>query len=335
MKRGNEFLVGLSVIAAFAIVVFGAIWLSEANLGGRDVIKTARFREIGGLNVGAPVTLRGVRVGRIDAIRLVEGGWVEGDLRIRLEADLPARPVAIAASQSLFGEWQVTVLDLADAPTDPTLRAQLDDAARPGGEAWPGATLPDFGQLTQQANRIATDIGTLTGRVSGALDSAAIADVRRSLGDLREAADRLAEFARRQTGPFNQAVANIAATSEEVGEASKHVNTLLGRVEQATDSGQITAIVNSARNTTADLEAASADARTLLATIRSHQSTLVRVLETSDSILRKVQSGQGTLGLLARDSTLYLQTTEVLAEMRKLLADIQANPRRYFRFSVF
>ncbi len=334
MKRGNELLVGASVIVAFALVVFGAIWLSEANLGGRDVIKTARFREIGGLNVGAPVTLRGVRVGRIDAIRLVDGGWVEGDLRIRLEADLPPRPVAIAASQSLFGEWQVTVLDLADA-TDPNLRAQLEDAARPGGDVWPGATLPDFGQLTQQANRIATDVGILTGRVSGALDSAAIADVRRSLGDLREAADRLAEFARRQTGPFNTAVANIAATSEEVGAASKHVNTLLGRVEQATDSGQIEAILNSARSTTTDLQAASADARALLATIRSHQGTLVRVLEASDSILTKVKSGQGSLGLLARDSTLYLQTTEVLAEMRKLLADIQANPRRYFRFSVF
>jgi phospholipid/cholesterol/gamma-HCH transport system substrate-binding protein len=334
MKRTNEFLVGLSVIAAFALVVFGAIWLSETNLSGRDVIKTARFREIGGLNVGAPVTLRGVRVGRIDAIRLAPGGWVEGDLRIRLEADLPPRPVAIAASQSLFGEWQVTVLDLADA-TDPTLRAALTDAAQPGGDVWPGATLPDFGQLTQQANRIATDISTLTGRVSGALDSAAIADVRRSLGDLREAADRLAEFARQQTGPFNRAVANIAATSEEVGQASQHVNTLLSRVEQATDSGQIGAIMNSARATTADLQAASADARELLAVIRAHQGTLVRVLETSDSLLTRVRTGQGTLGLLARDSTLYLETAQVLAEMRRLLADIQANPRRYFRFSVF
>ncbi|MGE0552656.1 MAG: MlaD family protein [Gemmatimonadales bacterium] len=334
MKRRNEFLVGVSVIAAIALVVFGAIWLSEVNLGGKDVIKTARFREIGGLNVGAPVTLRGVRVGRIDAIRLASGGWVEGDLRIRLEADLPPQPVAIAASQSLFGEWQVTVLDFADA-TDPTLRAQLVEAGRPGGEVWPGATLPDFGQLTQQANRIATDIGTMTGRVSGALDSAAIADVRSSLRDLREAADRLADFARRQTAPFNQTVNNLAATSAEVGEASKKVNQLLSRVDQATDSGRVRDIVEAARGTTADLQAAAADARQLVALIRTHEHTLVRVLETSDSILTRVRTGQGSLGLIARDSTLYLETTQVLAQMRGLLADIQANPRRYFRFSVF
>jgi phospholipid/cholesterol/gamma-HCH transport system substrate-binding protein len=335
MKRRNEFLVGLSVITAFGLVVFGAIWLSEANLGGHDVIKTARFREIGGLDVGAPVALRGVRVGRVDAIRLAAGGWVEADLRVKLEADLPPRPVAIAASGSLFGEWLVTVLDRPDVPSDPNLRSQLDDAAKAGGDAWPGATLPDIGQLTAQASRIASDIGLITNRVSGALDSTAVADVRRSLGSLREAADRLADFARKQTGPFNEVASDLAATSDEVGAASRRVNTLLGRMDSATSAGQLTEILGSAQATSADLQAASADAKALLATIRSHEATLVRVLTTTDSLLTKVQSGKGSLGLLARDSTLYLETTQVLAQMRQLLADIQANPRRYFRFSVF
>jgi phospholipid/cholesterol/gamma-HCH transport system substrate-binding protein len=93
--------------------------------------------------------------------------------------------------------------------------------------------------------------------------------------------------------------------------------------------------MNSAKATTADLKAASADARALLEVIRQHQGTLVRVLETTDTLLTRVRSGRGSLGLLARDSTLYLETTQTVAQMRQLLADIQANPRRYFRFSVF
>lgn len=335
MKRRNEFLVGLSVLIALVVVVVGAIWLSEARLGTKDVVHTARFREVGGLGVGAPVTLRGVRVGRVDAIRLAKEDWVEADLRIRPDVDLPNRPVAISASASLFGEWQVTVVDLLDAPSDPNLRAALAEAARPGGELWPGAALPDIGQLTAQANRIASDIGTMTGRVQGALDSSAIADVRRSLRDLREAADRLAEFARKQTGPFNQVTSNLAVTSEEVGAASKRVNTLLGRVEDATKDGQVAEIMNSAKATTSDLRAASADARALISTVRQHEQTLVRVLDVTDSLLTKVQSGKGSLGMLARDSTLYIETTKVIAQMRQLLSDIQANPRRYFRFSVF
>ncbi|MGE0440748.1 MAG: MlaD family protein [Gemmatimonadales bacterium] len=335
MKRRNEFLVGLSVLIAFAVVVGGAIWLSETDLGNPDVVQTARFREIGGLSVGAPVTLRGVKVGRVNAIRLAEGDWVEADLKIRADLEMPNRPVAIAASGSLFGEWLVTVVDVDGAPQDPELRARLAEAAVPGSDRWPGATLPDIGQLTQQASRIAGDIGLITNRVSGALDSAAINDVRRSLSDLREAADRLADFARKQTGPFNQVTSNLAVTSEEFGAASKRVNRLLGRVDSATANGQITSILNSGEATAADLRAASADARALLGMIREHQATLSRILESTDTLLTKVQTGKGSLGLLARDSTLYLETTAAIQDMRKLLADIQANPRRYFRFSVF
>ncbi|MBL8985573.1 MAG: MlaD family protein [Gemmatimonadales bacterium] len=335
MKRRNEFLVGISVLIAFAVVVGGAIWLSETDLGNPDVVHTARFREIGGLGVGAPVTLRGVKVGRVNAIRLADNDWVETDLKVRVDVVLPAKPVAIAASGSLFGEWQVTVVDLEGAPQDPELRARLAEAGAPGGDTWPGATLPDIGQLTQQASRIAGDIGLITNRVSGALDSSAIQDVRRSLHDLREAADRLAEFARRQTGPFNEVTSNLAVTSGEVGAASKRVNALLGRVDSATADGQIVDIMNSTRATAADLRSASSDAKELLALVRQHERTLTRILETTDTLLTKVQSGKGSLGLLARDSTLYLETTAVIAQMRQLLADIQANPRRYFRFSVF
>ena len=61
----------------------------------------------------------------------------------------------------------------------------------------------------------------------------------------------------------------------------------------------------------------------------------MELMVTTDTLLTKVQTGQGSLGLLARDSSLYLETTAVIAQMRQLLADIQANPRRYFRFSVF
>ena len=48
MKRENEFTVGLVVIAAFAVVVGGALWLSGAHIGRTEAIYTARFRTVGG-----------------------------------------------------------------------------------------------------------------------------------------------------------------------------------------------------------------------------------------------------------------------------------------------
>ena len=55
----------------------------------------------------------------------------------------------------------------------------------------------------------------------------------------------------------------------------------------------------------------------------------------TDSMLERIQSGQGTLGRLSRDTTLYSETLETVRTLRTLLQDIQKNPRRYFQFSVF
>jgi phospholipid/cholesterol/gamma-HCH transport system substrate-binding protein len=83
------------------------------------------------------------------------------------------------------------------------------------------------------------------------------------------------------------------------------------------------------------LRALTADMQSIVSDVKAHRQSLIRVLETSDSLLTRVQEGRGTLSLLARDSTLYHETTSAVRQLRTLLADIQANPRRYFRFSVF
>ena len=148
MKRENEFAVGLVVIAALALIMGGALWLSGAHIGRTEAVYTARFRTVGGLGAGSPVVLRGVRVGRIEAIRLAPGNWVEADLKIYSGVTPPAKPAVIAASASLFGEWAATLISSDPPPADPNIRQALEEAQAVGGGKWPGATLPDIGQLT-------------------------------------------------------------------------------------------------------------------------------------------------------------------------------------------
>ena len=47
MKRRDEIVVGATVFAALALIVFGAIWLSEAELGKGGESYVARFRTVG------------------------------------------------------------------------------------------------------------------------------------------------------------------------------------------------------------------------------------------------------------------------------------------------
>jgi phospholipid/cholesterol/gamma-HCH transport system substrate-binding protein len=71
-KRGIETLVGTFVLIGFLAIVFLA--LKAANLasftGGDTYRLTARFDNIGGLKVRAPVKSAGVTVGRVVAISL-------------------------------------------------------------------------------------------------------------------------------------------------------------------------------------------------------------------------------------------------------------------------
>src|SRR3982750_4002934 len=68
---------------------------------------------------------------------------------------------------------------------------------------------------------------------------------------------------------------------------------------------------------------------------RENQVSLIRVIQQADSLMTKIQSGNGTLGMLATDSTLYRETTATVIQFRELLTDIQANPKKYLKISVF
>jgi phospholipid/cholesterol/gamma-HCH transport system substrate-binding protein len=335
VKRENEFAVGLVVIAALAVIVVGALWLSGAHLGKTEAVYTARFRTVGGLGVGNPVVLRGVRVGRVEAIRLAPGNWVEADLKIYSGVTPPAKPAVIAASASLFGEWAATLISSDPLPNDPNVREALAEAQAAGGGKWPGATLPDIGQLTAQASRIATDIATVSTRIQTAFDSSAVSDLRRSIHDFGQIADRLARVTNEQADVIGNVGQNLSKGSDVLARAANDLQATLGRVDSATNQGQLATILNNTAATSTDLRSASQDFRALMGAANKNQESLVRVLVSADTVLSRIANRSGTLGLMVGDSALYRETTLTMIQLRQLLSDIQANPRKYFQFSVF
>lgn len=335
MKRSNEFAVGLAVLAALALVIFGALWLSETDVNQKEATYTARFRTVGGLGVGAPVTLRGVRVGRVEAIRLVENEWVETEFSVDREVDLPPKPAVISSAASLFGEWSASIVPFEPLPTDPNVRAALIESDQAGGEAWPGATLPDIGQLTAQASRIAGDVGDITNRIGQAFDSSALASMQQSVKDLAVISQRLVTFANAQTTRIDRVSQNVATTSDAFAGVARTFQGAVARLDTATADNQLKDILNNGRASSTDLRQAAADLRSVMTAARENQASLVRVMVQADSLMMQLRSGNGTMGLLASDSTLYRETTATVIQFRELLTDIQANPRKYLKISVF
>lgn len=334
MNRRNEFVVGLTVLAAVAAIVAGAIFLSDTSVGRREVLLTARFRSVGRLQPGAPAILRGVKIGSVQALRLADNAWVEVDFTVDRQAELPDQPAVIAVSASLFGEWQAAIVGRNEV-TDPQLLTQLAEASRGAGDLLPGADLPDIGELTAQASRIASDVGLITDRVQGAIDSSVIADLQASVHDLRLMADRLNQFAETETGTMGRITRNADSLATTARVAAERVSTTFGRVEEATRDGAVQDIIGSTRRATGNLDTITADVRAFTAAVRESEASVTRILATLDSVMIRIQAGRGTIGLLSADSTLYTNTAAAISELRTLIADIRENPRKYFRFSVF
>jgi len=288
VKRENEFAVGIVVIAALAVVVAGALWLSGAHLGKTEAVYTARFRTVGGLGVGNPVVLRGVRVGRVEAIRLAAGNWVEADMKIYSGVTLPPKPAVVAASASLFGEWAATLISSDPLPSDPNVRQALVEAQTGAGAKWPGATLPDIGQLTAQASRIATDIATVSARIQTAFDSSAVSDLRRSIRDFGQIADRLARVTNEQADVIGNVGQNLSKGSDVLARAATDLQAALGRVDSATNQGQLATILNNTAAASTDMRAASQDFRALMGAANKNQESLVRVLVGADTVLSRI-----------------------------------------------
>jgi phospholipid/cholesterol/gamma-HCH transport system substrate-binding protein len=321
VKRSNEFAVGLAVLAALALVIGGALWLSETDINQKHTMYTARFRTVGGLGVGGPVTLRGVKVGRVEAIRLVENEWVETVFSLDREVELPTKPAVISASASLFGEWTANIVPLEPLPADPNLRNALLESDKAGGEAWPGATLPDIGQLTAQASRIAGDVADVTQRIGQAFDSTALRNLQQSVKDLATISGRLVKFADAQTGRMERVSQNVTHTSDAFTGVAHSFQQAVARLDSATSDNQLKDILENSRHSTADIRVAASDLRSVVA--------------AADSLMTELQTGKGTLGMLARDSTLYHETTQTVIQLRQLLTEIQANPKKYLKISVF
>jgi phospholipid/cholesterol/gamma-HCH transport system substrate-binding protein len=70
--------------------------------------------------------------------------------------------------------------------------------------------------------------------------------------------------------------------------------------------------------------------------------TLDKSSKSLESILARVDRGEGTLGKLSTDDTLYKNASEASAnlnkatqELNKLLVDFQAHPRKYINLEIF
>jgi phospholipid/cholesterol/gamma-HCH transport system substrate-binding protein len=64
-------------------------------------------------------------------------------------------------------------------------------------------------------------------------------------------------------------------------------------------------------------------------------TTLSSLSVSLKNLTQKIESGEGTLGKLVNDSTLYIDLKKTTRNVDELITDIKKNPKRYLKFSLF
>ena len=169
----------------------------------------------------------------------------------------------------------------------------------------PGDTLQGISspQLTQIATDLSSRVESVLMSADRLLSPAAVADVHETAAVLPASAQELrAAFAELR-------LASIALRRTAENVESAETGTAL--------SSAIAEVENSAQALT------------------SAAATLEQSLGSFSSVMAKIDNGNGTLGRLVNDGTMYEEMNNTLREMRALAADIRERPSRYFNVRVF
>lgn len=158
-------------------------------------------------------------------------------------------------------------------------------------------------QLTEAATELSSAARNVLLRADSLLSPQAVADIHATAAILPGSAEQL----RAAFVELRLAAAALKRTTQSLDEA--RTGPLLAQA--------ITRIDETAR------------------TMSQVAAQMERSLAPLESVFSKVDQGQGTLGRLVNDTSLYAELNGAARELRALTADIKANPKRYVTIDIF
>jgi phospholipid/cholesterol/gamma-HCH transport system substrate-binding protein len=288
--------VGFAGLLAIVLLFVGIAWIKEYRLGKRKTYYTARFEEVGNLAVGDPVAVRGVRKGAVTKISLEDKG-----VRVEFEID---RSVVLHPDVELrisnIGFMGEKFLAL-----DPGAAAGVYDRKKP----IPGRFQSGVPEVIAGAGDLLIEATELSSRLNVMLDALDPATVERASKNIEKATSSLTETLDQNRADLRQTVVDFREAAQEL------------RKLASSNSEQVTTSIK-------DFGTASRK----LADLSDQLSSTAAAL---DRVVTKVDQDQGSLGKAISDSTLYVELRETLRNTNQLVKDIQKNPKKYLKLSVF
>ncbi len=128
---------------------------------------------------------------------------------------------------------------------------------------------------------------------------------------------------------LNNIVTNTEGITANLRITTEQLNVLM-KNDMPTLMNQLNCVAQNANDITSQLKMID-----FIATIQNVNNTIAEVKQLTSSMNEKINSTQGSLGLLLNDNKLYTNLNSTLISADALLQDLKANPKRYVHFSAF
>lgn len=307
MKLSKEAKVGLLVTASLAALLWGLNYLK-----GKDVFTSrnnfyAVYPSVEGLVQSNPVFMNGLRIGIVNDIDFMPDN--SGRLLVQLLID----------NDVFISKNSVARIFNADLIGTKAMRIELGDNPQSAENGDTLLAMMEF-SLTQQLSKEAGPLKEKTERLIVSIDS--------TVTMIRQLFD--------------------PATKNNLRSGINHLSNSLASFDKLTDAnGRLTVMVNNMASITSNLKENNEQISKIINNLESISDSLAkaqfasaianadRVLAESNAIMQKINSGQGSLGLLVNDQTLYNNLSTVSKDLDELVKDLKENPKRYLHFSVF
>lgn len=125
---------------------------------------------------------------------------------------------------------------------------------------------------------------------------------------------------------------NIGAILSQLNGSTRAIQSSTRKLDRLMDR-QVPDILDHVERTSSSLEQVSTTLEQ--AELQQTLADFKRTMANLQQISAQLSNNDGTLGLLLNDSTLYRRIDGAIISADSLLRDIQANPKRYVRFSLF
>lgn len=311
VKFSKEAKIGLLITGALVALIWGMNYMKGVDTFNGENTYYSVYPQVDGLVPSSDVILNGVKVGRVAKIEFdrKKSGKIIATLKVSKQIFIGKNSTARIVSADLLGGRTVNIL------LDPHSAAAVD-----------GDTL--FGEvqttLTDQVMPIKDKVENLI----ESLDSVAVAfraflspgnqenlnagfaDLSKTLSNLEQASASLNHMVSSDQSKLNRMIANMESITGNIRNNNEALGSALRNIDSITDSL----------------------ARSNLASAIDNANLTLR--ETA-KIMEKINKGQGTLGMLINNDSLYVALEKSATDLDKLLVDLKQNPKRYVHVSVF